>query len=64
MIHRTDKPTLTINIARKSTVYDIKTKLNIPSSAVFYWKDTKMENHYPIGYFVTEPILNLKLFKN
>ena len=61
IIHRTDKPALRINIARKSTVSDIKTKLNIPSSAVFYWKDTKMENHYPIGYFVTEPILHLKL---
>ena len=61
MIHRTDKPALTINIARKSKVSDIKTKLNIPSSACFYWKGHKMENHYPIGYFVTEPILHLKL---
>jgi hypothetical protein len=61
MIHRTDKPTLTINIARKSTVSNIKTKLNIPSSACFYWKGLKMGNHYSIGYFVTEPILHLKL---
>lgn len=61
MIHRTDKPILTINIAKKSTVSNIKTKLNIPSSAVIYWKGLKMENHYPIGYFVTEPILHLKL---
>ena len=61
MIHRTDKPTLTINIARKSTVSNIKTKLNIPSSACFYWKGISMENHYPIGYFVIEPSLHLKL---
>ena len=61
MIHRNNKPTLTINIARKSTVSDIKTKLKIPSSALFYWKGFNMENHYPIGYFVTEPILHLKL---
>lgn len=61
MIHRTDKPTLTINIARKSTVSNIKTKLNIPTDACFYWKGVNMENHYPIGYFITEPILHLKL---
>ena len=61
MIHRTDKPTLTINIARKSTVSNIKTKLNIQSSACLYWKGINMENHYPIGYFVTEAILHLKL---
>ena len=61
MIHRTDKPTLTINIARKSTVSNIKTKLNIPTDACFYWKGFNMENHYPIGYFITEPILHLKL---
>ena len=61
MIHRTDKPTLTINIARKSTVSNIKTKLNIPSSSCFYWKGLKMGNHDPIGYYVTEPTLHLKL---
>ena len=61
MIHRTDKQILTINIARKSTVSNIKTKLNIPSSACFYWKGLKMGNHDPIGYYVTEPVLHLKL---
>lgn len=61
MIHRTDKPILTINIARKSTVSNIKTKLNIPSSPCFYWKDVKMGNHDPIGYYVTDPVLHLKL---
>jgi len=61
MIHRTDKPTLTINIARKSKISGIKKKLNIPSSACFYWKGLKMGNDNPIGYYVTEPILNLKL---
>ena len=61
MIHRTDKPILTINIAKKSTVSSIKTKLNIPSSACFYWKGLKMGNHDPIGYYVTEPILHLRL---
>ena len=61
MIHRIDKPTLTINIARKSTVSDIKTKLKIPPNACFHWKGINMENDYPIGYFVTEPILHLKL---
>lgn len=61
MIHRTNKPTLTINIARKSTVSNIKTKLNIPTDACFYWKGLSMENHYPIGYFITESILHLKL---
>ena len=61
MIHRSDKPTLTINIARKSTISDIKTKLNIPLSACFQWKGISMENHYPIGYFITETILHLKL---
>lgn len=60
IIHRIDKPTLTINIARKATVSDVKSKLNIPSRACFYWKGIKMENHYPIGYFVTVTILNLK----
>ena len=61
MIHRTDKPTLIINIARKSTVSNIKSKLNIPSSACFHWKGLKMGNDDPIGYYVTEPILHLKL---
>ena len=61
MIHRTDKPILTINIARKSKISGIKKKLNIPSSACFYWKGLKMGNDNPIGYYVTEPILNLKL---
>ena len=61
MIHRTDKPILTINIARKSKISGIKKKLNIPSSACFYWKGLKMGNDNPIGYFVTEPILHLKL---
>lgn len=61
MIHRTNKPTLTINIAKKATVSNIKKKLNIISTACFYWKGLKMENHYPIGYFVTEPVLHLKL---
>lgn len=61
IIHRTDKPTLTINIARKSTISDIKTKLNIPLNTCFFWKDINMENHYPIGYFVTDPVLHLKL---
>ena len=61
MVHRTDKPTLTINIARKSTVSNIKTKLNIPSSTCFYWKGLTMGNHDPIGYYVTDPVLHLKL---
>ena len=61
VIHRIEKPTLTINIARKSRISDIKTKLNIPPNSCLHWKGIKMENHYPIGYFVTEPILHLKL---
>ena len=61
VINRIGKPTLTINIARKSTVSDIKTKLNIPPNACFHWRGIKMKNHYPIGYFVTEPVLHLKI---
>ena len=61
VIHRTSKPSLTINIARKSTVSNIKKKLNIPSSSCIHWKGITMKNHYPIRYFVTQPILHLKL---
>ena len=61
LIHRVSKPVLRINIARKATILDIKSKLNIPLCTCIHWKGINMENHYPIGYFVTESILNLKL---
>lgn len=61
IIHRIAKPPLTINIERKATVSDIKKKLNIPLSVCFNWRGHIMENHYPIGYFVTEPVLHLKI---
>ena len=47
---------------RNTTFNDIKSLLNLKSNVYFYWKGIKMENHYPIGYFVTEPILHLKTY--
>lgn len=61
IIHRTNKNNFTINMTRKATMTDIKSKLNIPLSACIHWNGIQMENHYPIGYFVTEPLLHLKL---
>ena len=61
IIHRTNENNFTINMTRKATITDIKSKLNIPLSACFHWNGIQMENHYPIGYFVTEPLLHLKL---
>ncbi len=45
-IHRTDKSTVTITIAKKSTVSDLKTKLTIPPNACLHWKGINTENHY------------------
>ena len=46
---------------RKSTIKDVKSKLNLKTDTSLYWEGIKMENHYPIGYFVTEPMFHLKI---